>query len=104
MAPVHSCTAWRQHPRTHSEQDAGAANPVARADRCFRDQRGPVQHTKRGRMDQSEHARDVDTKRRRRSFLDSVTSMDTPQTSPRKHTREPGELTADVDEFLDVVD
>jgi len=30
--------------------------------------------------------------------------MDTPQTSPRKHTPEPGELTAEIEEFLDVVD
>ena len=66
-----------------------------------------MQRTERGRMGllgRSEQEQDLVTKRRRLSFLDSMTSTDTPQTSRGKLTPERGKLDAEPDEFLDVVD
>ena len=105
MAPVHPCTARRQHLRTRSKQDAVAANPAARVDWCFRDQRDPVEHTKCGRTGQSEQEQDVRGHKQATPVFprQHMTSTDTRQTSPRKLTPKPGELTAVVDEFLDVV-
>ena len=75
-------------PTGTSATDEGPCSTLNAGGRASRSKSRTWTHTKRRR-------------RRRLSFLDSMTSTDTPQTSQRKLTPELGELTAEVDEFLD---